>query len=1389
MIRNLFWRLLAFITLILAAGQHAKALPPDTDHIYLVNFNDTNFSPVKENEKNFQKLFLTSPGVFEGDVTFFTYLSTSYFRFYSMLQDNNNFDWSIGNIGPLEGGDSDLTPLGASRIYRANNVCDKTIPFPFGDTGGTWVLPEPGDYHIKVDLNNGTMELMPLDEVFVILGTPSAPPAEDEYANQRAFSTFKEYIEPGSLCMSFYSPSKKSWMKMNLKNTGLKEEYSNSIESFESCSSPSPFKLDNWPGGIFDGQWSLSNNGRRNYFYLKTDDVLKGHITADELYYTGGSNYWNFYRRIECEKLDDNGKLFKVFIHKGTDYFKIIVPEFWNDLITLGFGGSIKKNESGDFVMQLRNNQKSENIIFDSPTENDYYALLDLDDLTLTIPADAPLSEYEEIIDTPEYSDRMYISYPENKDVEIYEDASAVVRNQYQYLEKVDDNTWKTETRIYGRFNFVYKLTPKGEPNLNIVPSTDKDMELVFNDGYAYAFGTLSETPAYWLPDEAYGNMALITVTKEGDNFKVAIDSEATSHFNDKIYLIGAPNNGWDINSPNMPLRRTDKGGYYGAFDIPKGEAMFRFYTSLGDWDWNSIGAQRDDNPLNFEMNDDGSLKTNCVMGKGSWSFPEWPGGTMYIYVDLSTMIAEFSDHPIENVGNILANVPRQPMKEGVFGYTIENPQLKEFEETAPGVFHYSTVLSANHSGEMLLFSRKLPISPEEKEWKGSYTISLQGDGVIDFKEKHYAEFDIVLNNEIGTQPATPLSMKIRNPHDFQSVDIVVDLNEMKLYVADFGSMVVVPAGEPTPDAKSAPLYEDRIIWDYTGGVVDIPAGKFDVWFSIFDYNKEPANKQIVSFKDEPYQICENINRLMGWQVTGLSAPDWHGGKVFIDRNSVFDLSSVESVKVFSNNGEEVETGVLYQTAPGSMVFKGTTKFTVSDKADNFYMHGVGLVLAEKTIIELDVNGEEREIYFSVTAGAPCGQHPTLDPPQLSEQSLIFPGDEPVISNILLGCGGFEFPNLSGDYTLEITLDLNDMTIEARVTEGSSRTTYTVVAEEGTMLDGLQSYVCRDGNNFLSSNLYFNAPNNSNNENVFNLLTNHDSIIVPEGGESVNIEFNEMGIWSGKFMEIPADIPSGASSYLSYARKAARQNAGWCIELPEDSECYIQMLVDETQKTLTVFSVTHNKCFIIEQETQNTTLADIIAGKADLLMPTDTEDVWKGTFDLFEGSASRNILFSAAAAPSYSFGINNYTNGVGWLADNDIFDFSSGNDSITRCAWDRYKITVEGKTRRYYASNWKLQNAKSGRYEVVYDGNVNLISVTRISDTPGLVINPEMAVSTPEIIPGYGEVSVIASQPAQIDFFSISGILVKSVNVAEGVTVIRMPAGLYVANRKKICVK
>lgn len=109
-----------------------------------------------------------------------------------------------------------------------------------------------------------------------------------------------------------------------------------------------------------------------------------------------------------------------------------------------------------------------------------------------------------------------------------------------------------------------------------------------------------------------------------------------------KVYIVGACN-GWKIDSDKLSLKETedDSNIYSGTVNIAAGEFTFRFYTALGDWETNSIGAGEPDEDFAISMAG-GSYTGACVAGKGKWADASWAGGDVNITLDLNTYQVTF---------------------------------------------------------------------------------------------------------------------------------------------------------------------------------------------------------------------------------------------------------------------------------------------------------------------------------------------------------------------------------------------------------------------------------------------------------------------------------------------------------------------------------------------------------------------------------------------------------------------------------------------------------------------------------------------------------------------------------------------------------------------------
>lgn len=126
----------------------------------------------------------------------------------------------------------------------------------------------------------------------------------------------------------------------------------------------------------------------------------------------------------------------------------------------------------------------------------------------------------------------------------------------------------------------------------------------------------------------------------------------------DVIYLVGQPQ-GWKWADADesakfaMPVPETEIGSkiYQATYYINAGDFQFRFYDEYSDdkpWDWYSIGAQDEDNPVEISFTN-GVYSGPCfydpntsAAGKGSWQCSSWAGGNLKMTVNLNDLKVSF---------------------------------------------------------------------------------------------------------------------------------------------------------------------------------------------------------------------------------------------------------------------------------------------------------------------------------------------------------------------------------------------------------------------------------------------------------------------------------------------------------------------------------------------------------------------------------------------------------------------------------------------------------------------------------------------------------------------------------------------------------------------------
>lgn len=119
------------------------------------------------------------------------------------------------------------------------------------------------------------------------------------------------------------------------------------------------------------------------------------------------------------------------------------------------------------------------------------------------------------------------------------------------------------------------------------------------------------------------------------------------------LYVIGSCC-GWPEPSGSNKQTLLDGGWYImeteigsnifkGVIEMPAGDLTFRFYSKLTGWGGDddpqgSIGQQAKDEAKEYTLPHSGT----CMPGKGSWSFPGFPGGKLDITVDLGNGTCKF---------------------------------------------------------------------------------------------------------------------------------------------------------------------------------------------------------------------------------------------------------------------------------------------------------------------------------------------------------------------------------------------------------------------------------------------------------------------------------------------------------------------------------------------------------------------------------------------------------------------------------------------------------------------------------------------------------------------------------------------------------------------------
>ena len=220
------------------------------------------------------------------------------------------------------------------------------------------------------------------------------------------------------------------------------------------------------------------------------------------------------------------------------------------------------------------------------------------------------------------------------------------------------------------------------------------------------------------------------------------------------IYLVGVPS-GWSTPDESQVdkyanfrlFEDADAIGskiYKGVFEIGAGDdAMFRFYTALTGWDNDSYGVQEPDEAVQFPEFASGTFEHQLVKGKGSFWFPNWPGGEM-------TMVVNMSDP-----SNMTVTFAAGAVEVFTPSYIYMMGSLQGWTEpTEANASAYSAFRMANSAGAKGIYTGDFKVAEDQADVYIRFTPALEGwDGTQYGVQEEDASIDVSLTNNSFSGP------------------------------------------------------------------------------------------------------------------------------------------------------------------------------------------------------------------------------------------------------------------------------------------------------------------------------------------------------------------------------------------------------------------------------------------------------------------------------------------------------------------------------------------------------------------------------------------------------------------------------------------------------------
>lgn len=1046
-----------------------------------------------------------------------------------------------------------LRPLGRSGFHTGSLAQYEFMP---NNMDGTWVLNEgPGYYTFIVDLENNLFLVSysytdSYKRGCLIVPEGAPVPTFDTIENYIGIEN-EQYIPAGDYSFRIYDILNDKWLEPRNGEISYTAERQG-IDFTVTESSAMPFVLKDWQGGILNV--SYANDSALTVKIYPDKFNIENHpdYSTTTLYQPGGYGNWDFY---SCYQYTSDVPSTSFEINVPDSEWKLSLDTGWR----LNFGVmNVIAEEDGSFTAYL---ERDGNNFDTTGTPEGVKAQLDLEKMTVKFPAGTNITPFGRYPDGsyPEDIDEMYFLTRDNYIVP-FKGASEAVMNMVRQLHKNDDGSYEKSLGLYGDFVIVKELKPYGEHPVVIAPAEGIDRPVNMPEGHglsSYVETTLDKA-GYWTVDDYREFYTNIKVTDSAVEF-----SSNSIPSNDCIYMVGSPQ-GWNIYNDDLRLYPTTDGGFYGSFDIygPTTDVMFRFYTALGDWENNSIGWCFEDMLGEYvTFNEDGLYTGGCCFGKGPWAISEWPGGTLYVYVNLEDYRVEFSTVPL-NHELVDTSIERPRM----FVYSETSNGLTELKLQSDGTFFGKMSGAKDGVARFALLSELSLYTPDDPKWNDGEFIVPAADGIVKVDRQGVAEASY--KKAVGY---TPFEVNLDSP--VFNYYVTVDPSANKVYVENGEYMFIT--GEFT-DVKEL-TFENRSelsAYQYdSNATISIPADKFD-----FEVRRAIGDKSKLYVANIEF---DEAGAYQGYSDFGIRyvKENWSGGSIMIDlKGHIINLAEIKALAMVVNN--EV---VTMERVAGTNSFIGKADFVRNEYgAPSLYF-----------LINRYSNSES--YYYGYPLGFANSEKLVTDETGVVSGKLTYYYDS---NNV--GC----FPTFFGEGEAEVTVDLSDLIATVKLPVDNLRPAYELVADEESPLDGTIAYPSESNEDAVV------VAASANEDVEFNFTKPDGTVLVPDGDG--DIEFDACGLWTGSFKALGS--PSGSRIA---ARRAAAGEAKWNLRLSDCMPTNLFILIDEGSNAIKVFSSAHNSDVIFIKNKVRPTIENIDEILATA-MRKNAEGHYVGSFEVVE---------------------------------------------------------------------------------------------------------------------------------------------------------------------------